>query len=784
MAYNVYAARRYFRACILVAIVLFYGAMGRLYGDGIEAEYLLSQRWRTLSARFSPLSNPALLTECNAVDVHAVLANTLEEFTLLELSVVLPVGLYQSYAVSWFFQGTDGFVSTRGNFEESSKSIGDAQHAVVLSYAINPWNRLSVGVNATIIYRNLFGEVQQGGIGIDAGASYRVMRDARLGDHVAGMGVQNLLPVHLSAENGPDEHYSRTVRFSILSEYLENRLHSSVVLALKDVAARKVLFANTRGEMEWELDAVMSYWLLGLIKFYGLGGFSRDGFEYWGIAPAFNVAGLFSSNEFEVAYQFISLSDNPAQRAQRASTHSVYVHVELGKQREEQWAKTMAHRTTILPNELYNRALQLYYDGRYWDAYFVLARIRVEYPDFFKSDWVSYYMASSQEEMEMRSAALESFDKLGAYYKNSAVEPYATLATMRIHYRSGEDSALPGLFDALNQPGVSDSLRSHAQYLMGQSKLRLGAYDEALAHLAAIPPGHPDYLYSLHSLGVLNLLNDNINAAVPLFQRVIEAVPKSPAQAELVNRTLVLLGYVYYEHYQQFEGNFSKAVSALRMVESHSYYYEDALLGLGWIALKARQWLDCIRVGEALEGTSRRIAIQSEGALLRAYAFMMQQEYAQSISILEKALLKLSAAQQADTDSLQRRRQRYEGQRLVYQQLSQSAVKLASSRQSLMAIQHIDSLHTHQSALELGLADDLRFFDEHKRTLLFARSVERVTQDIEYALARSQKMYTTRDAQLEQQKLFEKQQKLDGEIKNLEEQIHTIELNNIDSAAP
>jgi hypothetical protein len=784
MAYGVHAAGRHGRIWLVTTLFLIQGAVGRVWGDGLEGEYLLSQRWRVLAARFSPLSNPALLTEYNAIDVHASLANTLGEFSLFELSIAQPLGLYQSLAVSWFFQGTEAFPATTGDFEEGPQSIGDVHHALVLSYAINPWNRLSVGVNATVVYRNLYGEVRQGGFGMDAGVSYRVMRDARLGDHVAGVGVQNLLPVRLSAENGPDENYPVAVRFSFLSEYLENRLHSSITVALKDILARKVLFSNAKRDVDWELDALVSYWMAGLFKLYGLGGFDGDGFKYWGIAPALNLAGLFLGNELEIAYQFIAQNDNSAQRALRAYTNSVYVHVELGKQREERYAKKMAHLTTILPNELYNRALRLYYEGRYWDAYFVLARIRVEYPDFFKNDWVSYYMASSQEEMDMRSAALESFDKLGARALNSAVQPYATLAKMRIHYRSGEDSALPGLFDALNQPGMSDSLRFCAHYLMGQSKLRLGAYAEALTHLEEIPPKHPDYLYAQHSLGVLKLLGDSITAALPHFQGIVEAVPQTRMQVELVNRTLVMMGYVYYEHYQQFEGNFSKAVSALRMVDPHSYYYEEALLGLGWIALKAQQWMDCMHVGEALEVTSQRIALQSEGALLRAYAFMMQQEYAQSIPILENALVRLSGVVQVDADSLQRRRQRYEGQRLVYQQLSQSAAKLASSRQSLLAIQHIDSLRIHQNSLESELGGDLKFFDEHKRTLLFARSVERVKQDIEYALARSQKMHTIRNVQRENQKLLERQQKLDDEIKNLEDQLQRIDINSIDSTKP
>jgi len=49
----------------------------------------------------------------------------------------------------------------------------------------------------------------------------------------------------------------------------------------------------------------------------------------------------------------------------------------------------------------------------------------------------------------------------------------------------------------------------------------------------------------------------------------IEAKAQTESQKEIVNRSYVLLGYIFYEQMA-----LSKAVTALRMVPKSSYYFE------------------------------------------------------------------------------------------------------------------------------------------------------------------------------------------------------------------
>jgi TolA-binding protein len=749
--------------------------VGMLYADGLEGEYLLTQRWRAITARYSPLTNPALLTEANYDEVHAALSNTMSEFSMLEFGTTIPVGLYQSFGASWFFQGTEPFPKTTAGFQTSSESISDVHNAFLLSYAINPWKRLSIGLNAMVAYRNMYNESQNIGFSFDAGLSYRLARHPVLGDHVLGAAMQNVLPMSFASAFGPAEQYPTLLRFSLLSNFLERRVQAAADFSLKDIFANNALFQNGIKSSEWELDANVSYWFLRLFKVYALMGLDQDGLEYWGVAPALNMPSGFGGRELEVAYQFTAVNDGAALGAQSAYTNSFYLHMELGKHREERYARKMARMASIEPNQLYNRALTLYSQGNYWDAYYVFGRIEVEYPEFFKRDWVSYYMASCQEKLDMRKNAFERFERVRSTYSKSNVAPHAILGMMRLQYRSGKEGTLAELFQSVNQSDVPDSIKAHGRYLMGQSELRKNNFKAATNHLLMVPDNHPDFLFAQYSLAVLRVEADSTTAALAHLQTIVQTPPSSKAQEEIVNRTLVMVGYFYYEQREVVDGALSQAVAALRKVDAASSYYEDALLGLSWIALKAQQWQDCIASGKELENRSTNPYLKAEAALLHGLALMKQNEYGRSIPILEKALSYIDGPTLLATDSLERRRKDYQDVRLEYQTLAESAEQLAANRQTAMVVNQIDSLHAKQRSLLQSLQTELDFFDDYKRQSFFSRSQERVKDDINYALAQSQRMNSSEDVIREQQKLQGKQKNIDQEIEELEKQIQQMD---------
>jgi hypothetical protein len=94
-----------------------------------------------------------------------------------------------------------------------------------------------------------------------------------------------------------------------------------------------------------------------------------------------------------MAYQFMSIVDKEA----LTSSHTFYFRGDFGKHREEVYARRMARLASIGPTDLYNRARNLYAQEKYWESFFIFGKILVEYPDFFKNDWVQLHMGLFHE---------------------------------------------------------------------------------------------------------------------------------------------------------------------------------------------------------------------------------------------------------------------------------------------------------------------------------------------------------------------------------------------------
>ncbi len=70
--------------------------------QGLPGENLVTQRWRDLFSNYSPLSNPAFLTQENYLTPRGAFTPQLQgNSQLWEIGLTLPIGLYQSAGISW-----------------------------------------------------------------------------------------------------------------------------------------------------------------------------------------------------------------------------------------------------------------------------------------------------------------------------------------------------------------------------------------------------------------------------------------------------------------------------------------------------------------------------------------------------------------------------------------------------------------------------------------------------------------------------------------------------------
>lgn len=769
---------------IILFLVLSIGFTVNTFADGLPGEYYVTQRWRDLLAGHSPATNPAFMTEENYFTCRLALSPTLQySFLLSEIGAILPIGLYQSIGVTYLGLAAQGDIEQTqfegGEFIQTGDKFDDVHSLFIASYAINPWNRLSIGANLNLYHKRNFGDPIIG-VGFDLAFSYRFLRHAVLGDHVLGLNFQNLVsPSFTGTEDAGLWNEAVNLKVSWLAKIWESRIDFGIDLDIKDFLSQTEDFVgevvDSAGDItefgsktiEADINARVGFWILRMINIY-----FQAGSSYWGITPGINVPTVNKGRDFQVAYQYMSIIDDEP----LTSTHTIYFRGDFGPHREEVYARRMARLASLGPADLYNRARTLFSQEKYWDAFFIFGKILVEYPDFFKNDWVQLHMGLCQEYIDMREFSAENYNIAKKSYPKSVVIPYADLGLMRLHYREGNSSGVANQFHKLNTSSTPDSLKFHAYYYMGLQHIKDGEYQKAIQILSLVPENHPEYAFAQHSLSSAYALTDNINKSIEALDNVIQVVPKTKEQTEVINRSFVFLGYIFFEGLGGQERSLSKAVSALRRVPNTSYYYEDALIGLAWTALRASQWADCISACDQLLTVSKKSALRCEAMLLKAYCAGVDKKYAEAVAILRPASEEINKALGPSESKKNAKALEYDNNRGVYYEIASNMNNLALTSQSSFTIQQIDSLHVPQMDYEKKLNDHYVFVDEFGRSSFFARNIEKVRDDIEYALAKFEKMIGTRKVEKvigkdieEIERLKKEEEELMKELEKLEE---------------
>ncbi|MDG5816432.1 hypothetical protein QA601_15150 [Chitinispirillales bacterium ANBcel5] len=757
--------RRTPRTILVLTILCGMGILNSVRSAGLPGEHLLTERWRYLFASRSALSNPANINEENYTSVRFLFSNTLSEFNKIELGVTVPLGLHQAVGLSWYSLGVSPYDGTRvidGIIEETGQTISDQNNFFVLTYANNIWNRLTVGANVNFITQNVPSPDSdtRTGFGADIGLTYRALRNPLIGDHMIGVSTNNLINVI----NDSEESYARGLRFSLISNYWENRIESSVDFTLKDFLADGKNFED--GVVtDWDLTAKLGFWVMRMGNVYGLIGLNDEtGLDYTGFGVGFNIPSFTGGRDLQALFQLINMTEGDA------TPVSVYLRSDIGRHREEIYARKMARLISLGPNQAYNQARELFYEGRYWDANIIFMQIKLEHPDFGPNDWVSKYIGRCLEELDLQEAAEEALTQAKADFSRSVTVPYVDLSLMRVYYRQQDWGKVQQQFNELNKLGVPDSLKYHAHYIMGQAAIQESDYRRARQLFTQIPEGHPDYVFAYHSAAVVNMLNDNIQGAISDLEHCIQIEPRNKAEEEIINRSYVFLGYLFYEDLS-VEGALARAVTALREVPSNSYYYEDALMGLGWTALKARQWADLREAGSKLVDVATNNVLKAEGKLLQSYSFMMQGQDGNAASLLEDASNYLETHQKPSEDALSQRRSNYQRTRSSYEQLGNRVLELGEARQSAVVLGQLDSLHNHQQNFSNEIDEFHTFVDEFQRNTFFSRSFEEVEDDVNYAWARAQRAATTHT----DDRSREEAEELDRELEELRRQLEEMD---------
>ncbi len=775
-----------FRKKILM-LVCAVGFFSTVLADGLPGEYMLTQRWRDVHAPYSSLSNPAFIAEENYVSGRLAFAPVLGgAFKLWEVGLNYPLSLYHTASFSMLVESdgkvTQDIENDQGGLTPSSvPGLGNSNFVFSVGYAWHLWNQIVVGANLNFAYQSNFSDPLKG-TGIDLGATYHLLKHPLIGEHLLGVATQNLIAPTMGhswvPEWGSTSAYARNLRLSWNSRYWENRVENYMDLCVKDFITTANSFNDDISyleQIEWDLNWRVGVWAMRMFKAYLMFGFDESVLDYWGLALGANMPAFNLGRDLSAFYQYNIMTED----GNDATTHTFYVKADFGKHREEIFARKMARLASLSPNELYNKARKLYSEKKYWDAFFVFSRIAVEFPDFFKNDWVKLFRADCQEQMDMREQAIQNYNKTKEEFPLSSVVPYADLGLMRIYYRNNDFSAATNQFVELNKPSVPDSLRYHGAYIMGQINLQNGELRKAIHAFSVVPDSHPDYVFAQHGTAIAHaMLDDDMQEVITALENVISAPVTTPEQQEMVNRSYLFLGYIFYE-----ENALSKAVVALRMVPGTSYYAEDALLGQAWTALKARQWNDCISTGLQLSKITTKPVLQCEGLLIQAYGYLLQKDYTKSLAILQTAFDASQKLTIPSVDSLNMRKLQYDDNRLAFSQMSDRVENFSYLGQTSHIAGVLDSMKLQGDVFRTQFNGFEKYKAGFTRSSFFARSTDQVKEDLEYALATIQKiMGVTGDKN--QQKIDEKAKDLDQEIQKLKREMEKLESETEETPAP
>lgn len=728
------------------------------YARGLQDEWIASSRWGALVAEYSPLTNPALLTRANFISLRAAMSTVLKDFYVHDIGATVPVALHQSAGVTWLrLHSVLDPADVPG--AQAGEKVVDKSGLLMFSYAVNPFWGLNLGLNLNIVHEEHYGKKSKTGFGADFGVCYDLLRHPRLGRHTVGVSAQNLLAPKL----GTGRQLLRNLRGSWLWSVLEGRVESVLDVSFLDPFGtdEKSGFVDwavaDTGMGRWTLNEKISIGIVQQLMFHALVGVGPRGLTHAGLGVELRLPTVVSGKDRDVAlaYQHLWLTES------RTDNMSVFLRAELGKHR-------------LGANVMYERAIALYNEHDFWEAFLAFGRIIAEYPNWERNDWVSYYMARCEEELHMHNTAAARYAKIREQYPHSDAIPLADMGLMNVSYRAGNYEATAHQFDRLNTERVADSLKYHAYYIMAQAHMQQGQYVEARPLLEQAPTHHPDFIFSLHSLAVANIATNRLDSAVSNLRRCLQHEPDTPAEEEMANRSRVLLGYLYYENAADFEGGLAKAARHLRKVPRESFYFGDALLGLGWTALKAGQWRDCAVAAEALAGRLHPPVLRAEGLLLKAYALYLQQSYAPAAKALEKAMKVVEEVSPHAQDSVDRSRERYEKLCRDYDALGKKAERLAMSRRRPRTRRRINSAALEQKELGRKIEKGLLLLDEQRRQRFFGRRLPALKEDIQYALASAAYMLHTKDDRAGP-KDDPRHKRIDRKIEKLQKKIEKLE---------
>ncbi|MBN1307772.1 MAG: hypothetical protein JXA18_07640 [Chitinispirillaceae bacterium] len=781
-------------------LVLTGSYVGAASWGGYDAPYFQADFTQDLTEWSSPLVNPGLMYRVNQMhfDLFSFYRWAVGDDALGYQHIAALIPLRRNHTVGLTVLGGGSLIDKTeidefGTIRPRGKGhFQDVWFIGNYSWRLLP--ELAVGTNLKLRLQNQFGEFRVSHIpGTDLGVYYNPIDHYRFGDVGLSLCIQDLLPTHITWEQGseyPEVTVNRVrlgARYALFNdnlvvagEYLIDNLLGQL-FEKWDSYAEMFKAVDSTGELKGNFEIahrggfhlkylfIPSIWLKA--------GWTNNNIPYLG----FNYNLLFTLPEMinyvnadvHLGYSFIeALLNEGKKHDERGFTVAGKVSVDFGPTREQRESKRLYDKLILAPMDAYNEAMRLYLAGKYWEAGFAFGKVLSLFPNFHLNDKATWYLGNCYRFLYMNDIARQVYKEALEEYTTSETRSKYLYGLQALDYREGKyEDALKNHAFIINLYGESD-IRPDADYLAGEVHFQRKNYNIAEQLLGGIPLGDPNYLYAQYTLAVINIETDKEQAAVQNLTYIVNDTTQVASDQLLQDAANTKLGHLYYEMGDQLR----RAVEAYQRVPVGSPYGDEALLGTAWAWIKVNQPNVALQTIEKLLSNYSESPLVPEGFLVKGYTLMLLRRTAEAMSAFEQCLAACKRAYIAEED-LNAKQVAFEAYTTQFAPVAESIKKNALRKPTNRTLEERPDL---QKSFEQFAKESREYFNykllakSHSR---FFKRKEEIVADAEYALAKATRMVSaSKEAKVLEQhrkqetKIEERLEDLKKELEGVEEQ--------------
>jgi TolA-binding protein len=667
--------------------------------------------------------NPASIAENDQIEVAVGLFQTIsgkagQEF----ISAVHPFDYNHSLGFSVFENGSK---------IDGSNAVY-LENAYTLGYAVRaPWfmpagisNKLTLGINATLIQFNAFGAVKSFGFGSDVGIGYNPFSTSRWGHLQLGLAVQNVIQPKVELPDGRGKYnIPRNANVSFFWRGFNHRLELAGSASLIDITHEA---SEGPGGNEFAPSARMTYYLSPLLgikaKFTKL--------QYPVIGATVNVkrVNLFRYLQLDLDMSHDKLS---TQDEGRGFVWNFKAITRVGPTREERIGEARYRRLKIEPEDAYREAMRLYLARKFLLASYAFGKVITKYPSFHLVDQAAFYKGKSFENLRMHQAAREVYNEALRKYTDSDQRPKYMFQQMNIDYKEGKfDEATKRYQQIVNLYPESD-VKSDADYVMGQMRYIQKDYHGSISLLSPILPGNANYIYARYTLGMCYVNLKKPKEAEAAFLDIMESKPSNASEQDMKEVTAVKLGHI---NFGKEPPQLVKAAEYYGSVSSSSSKYDEALLGLAWSFIKVQRFKEAQQYANDIVTKTPNSLLVPEANLLLGYCAYFDKDYDRSIKQFDIAI-ELAEKKAVDAAEIQRRKDENAVMSPEFLQVQKEALLLSNQLPTPRVLEKREELRPKFEDVHKKIEAHLEFLRQVEQIEKFLQNKDRIIKDAKFTKA-------------------------------------------------